>query len=133
MPRNLVLPDFEKGVIVGYHKRGQSLRDISSELNIAKSTVAFVIKKQKVSGDYRNVFRYGKPAKLRDIDRQVLSKEIKKNSLKSMAHTFQKFQHAPGTVVLITVIRKEAHLLGFYSYTTVYKPLIRKNPNTLLS
>ncbi|GFV79927.1 protein-tyrosine sulfotransferase [Trichonephila clavipes] len=83
MPRNLVLPDFEKGVIVGYNRRGQSLRDISSELNIAKSTVAFVIKKQKVSGDYRNVFRYGKPTKLRDRDRQVLSKEIQKKKTPS--------------------------------------------------
>ncbi|GFV17792.1 transposable element Tc1 transposase [Trichonephila clavipes] len=57
----------------------QFLRDISSELNIPKSTVAFVIKKWKVKGDCRNVVRTGRPTKLRDRDRRVLSKEIRKN------------------------------------------------------
>ncbi|GFT52948.1 transposable element Tc1 transposase [Trichonephila clavipes] len=41
MPRNSELPDFEKGVIVGYHRNGRFFRDISSELNVAKPTMAF--------------------------------------------------------------------------------------------
>ncbi|GIY99296.1 hypothetical protein CEXT_289021 [Caerostris extrusa] len=55
MPRSSELSGFEKGIIIGYHKCGRSLRDISSDLKYPKSTVAYVIKKWKVSGDCRNV------------------------------------------------------------------------------
>ncbi|GFT05307.1 hypothetical protein TNCV_123381 [Trichonephila clavipes] len=67
-PRNSEQSDFEKGVIVGYHRNDPFLRDISSELNIRKSTVTFVIK-WKASEDCRNVLRHGTPAKLKDRDR----------------------------------------------------------------
>ncbi|GFV40791.1 hypothetical protein TNCV_60241 [Trichonephila clavipes] len=77
--RNSQLSDSEKGEIVG---NGRFLRDISRELNIPKSTVASVIKKRKVIGDCRNVFRPSRSTKLRDRDQQVLSKEILKNRTK---------------------------------------------------
>lgn len=35
-----VISDFEKGIIIKYHRNGQSVRDISSELNYPKTTVA---------------------------------------------------------------------------------------------
>ena len=78
MPRNSELSDFQKGEIVGYQRNGRSLKDISKELNIPKSTVAFVIKKWKMIGDCRNVLRSGRPKKLTDKDRRVLTKEIRK-------------------------------------------------------
>ena len=68
MPRNSELSDFQKGEIVGYHRNGRSLKDISKELNIPKSTVAFVIKKWKMSGKYRNVLLPGRLKKLADRD-----------------------------------------------------------------
>ncbi|GFX92939.1 transposable element Tc1 transposase [Trichonephila clavipes] len=80
-PRNSELPDFEKGIVVGYHRNGRFLRNISSEINIPKSTVTFVIKKWKVSGDYRNVLSSARPTKLRYRDRQVLSKEIQPQTI----------------------------------------------------
>ncbi|GIY97129.1 major facilitator superfamily domain-containing protein 6 [Caerostris extrusa] len=49
MPRSSELSDLEKGIIIGYHKCGRSLTDISSDLKYPKSTVAYVIKKWKVS------------------------------------------------------------------------------------
>ncbi|GIX90132.1 uncharacterized protein CEXT_35611 [Caerostris extrusa] len=70
MPRSSELSDFEKGIIIGYHKCGRSLRDISSDLKYSKSTVTYVIKKWKVSGDCRNVPRVGRPNKLGDRDRR---------------------------------------------------------------
>ncbi|GIY33696.1 transposable element Tc1 transposase [Caerostris darwini] len=79
MPRSSELSDFEKGIIIGYHKCGRSLRGISSDLKYPKSTVANVIKKWKVSGDCRNVPRVGRPTKLGDRDRRVLTREICKN------------------------------------------------------
>ncbi|XP_055936666.1 uncharacterized protein LOC129966275 [Argiope bruennichi] len=57
MPRNSEQSDFEKGVIVDYHRNVRSLRDLSSELNIPKSTVAFVIKKWKVRDYCGNVLQ----------------------------------------------------------------------------
>ena len=71
MPRNSELSDFQKGKIVGYHRNDRSLKDIFKELNIPKPTVAFVIKKWKMNGDYRNMLRSGIPKKLTDKDRRV--------------------------------------------------------------
>lgn len=127
MPRSSELSDFEKGIIVGYHKNGRFLRDISSELNYPKSTVAYVIKKWKVSGDCRNVPRVGRPTKLGDRDRRVLSREIRKNRTHPMGHILQEFQQASGSVVSINTIRKEAHLLGFHGRAAAHKPLITKS------
>ncbi|GFV82538.1 uncharacterized protein TNCV_3983281 [Trichonephila clavipes] len=115
MSRNSELSDFEKGVIVGNHRNGRFLRDISSELYIPRSPLAFVIKKWKVGGDCRNVLRPHRPTKLRDRNRQVLSKEIRRNRTKLVAHMLQEFQQASRTV-LINTIRKEAHLLGFHGH-----------------
>ncbi|GIY19762.1 transposable element Tc1 transposase [Caerostris darwini] len=78
MPRSSELSDFEKGIIIGYHKCGRSLRDISSDLKYPKWTVAYVIKKWKVSGDCRNVPRVGRPTKLGDRGRRVLTRELRK-------------------------------------------------------
>ncbi|GFT09987.1 uncharacterized protein TNCV_1114461 [Trichonephila clavipes] len=45
MPRNADLSYFEKGVVVGYHRKDRFLRNLFRVLNIPKSAVAFVIKK----------------------------------------------------------------------------------------
>ncbi|GIY83098.1 transposable element Tc1 transposase [Caerostris darwini] len=118
------LSDFEKGIIIGYHQCGRSLRDISSDLKYPKSTVAYVIKKWKVSGDCRNVPRVGRPTKLGDRDRRVLTREIRKNRTQPMALIREEFQQASGSIVSMNTIRKEAHLHGFHSRAAVHKPLI---------
>ena len=127
MPRSSELSDFEKGIIIGYHKCGRSLRDISSDLKYPKSTVACVIKKWKVSGDCRNVPRVGRPTKLGDRDRRVLSREIRKNRAQPMALIRDEFQQASGSIVSMNTIRKEAHLLGFHGRAAAHKPLITKS------
>ncbi|KFM59511.1 hypothetical protein X975_23094, partial [Stegodyphus mimosarum] len=114
MPRSSELSDFEKGIIIEYHKCGRSLRDISSDLKYPKSTAAYVIKKWKVSGDCRNVPRVGRPTKLGDRDPRVLSREIRKNRTQQMAFICEEFQQASGSIASIKTIRKEAHLLGFH-------------------
>jgi len=104
MPRSSELSDFEKGIIIGYHKCGRSLRDISSDLKYPKSTVAYVIKKWKVSGDCRNVPRVGRPTKLGARDRRVLSREIRKNRTQPMALIREEFQKASGSIVSMNTI-----------------------------
>ncbi|GIY00659.1 transposable element Tc1 transposase [Caerostris extrusa] len=136
MPRSSELSDFEKGIIIGYHKCGRSLRDISSDLKYSKSTVVYVIKKWKVSCDCRNVPRVGRPTKLGDRDRRVLTRQIRKNRTQPMALIREEFQQASGRIVSMNTIRKEAHLHGFHGRSAAHKPLITKSnrvarcPNT---
>ena len=127
MPRNSELSGFQKGEIVGYHRKGRSLKDISKELNIPKSTMAFVIKKWKLNVDCRNMLLTGRPKKLTDKDRRVLAKEIRKNRTKPMAHILQELQKATMTVVSINIIFKDAHLLGFHDRAAAHKLLITKS------
>ncbi|GIX74031.1 transposable element Tc1 transposase [Caerostris darwini] len=127
MPRSSELSDFEKGIIIGYHKCGRSLRDISSDLKYPKSTVAYVIKKWKVSGDCQNVPRVGGPTKLGDRDLRVLTREIRKNRTQPMALIREEFQQASGSIVSMNTIRKEAHLHGFHGRAAAHKPLITKS------
>ena len=91
MASNPELSDFEKGVIVGYPRNGRSIRGIASELKYPKSTVAYVIRKWKVSGDCRNVARPGRPTKLGVGDRRVLSRTIRKNRTLPIAHIREEF------------------------------------------
>jgi transposase len=114
MPRSTELSEFEKGVIVGYHRNGRSIRDISSELKYPKSTVGYVIRKWKVSGDCRNVPRPGRPTKLGVRDRRVLSREIRKNRTQPLSHNREEIQHASVTDASMNTILKEAHLLGYH-------------------
>ncbi|KFM62165.1 Transposable element Tc1 transposase, partial [Stegodyphus mimosarum] len=127
MPRSSELSDFEKDIIIGYHKCGRSLRNISSDLKCPKSTVDYVIKKWKVSGDCRNVPRAGRPTKLGDSGRRVLSREIWKNRTQPMALIREEFQQASGSIVSMNTIRKEAHLLGFHGRAAAHKALIIKS------
>ncbi|GIX81749.1 hypothetical protein CEXT_133591 [Caerostris extrusa] len=127
MPRSSELSDFEKGIIIGYHKCGRSLRDISSDLKYPKSTVAYVIKKWNLSGDCRNVPQVGRPTKLGDRDRRVLTREIRKNRTQPMALIREQFQQASGSIVSMNTIRKEAHLHGFHGRAAAHKPLITKS------
>ncbi|GIX69291.1 transposable element Tc1 transposase [Caerostris extrusa] len=127
MPRSSEPSDFEKGIVIGYHKCGRSLRGISSDLKYPKSTVAYVIKKWKVSRDCRNVPRVGRPTKLGDRDRRVLTREIRKNRTQPMALIREEFQQASGSIVSMNTIRKEAHLHGFHGRAAAHKPLITKS------
>ncbi|GIY95305.1 transposable element Tc1 transposase [Caerostris extrusa] len=65
---------------------------VLSALKYPKSTVAYVIKKWKVSGDCRNVPRVGIPTKPGDRDRRVLTREIRKNRTQPMALISEEFQ-----------------------------------------
>ncbi|GIZ03878.1 transposable element Tc1 transposase [Caerostris extrusa] len=127
MRRSSELSDFEKGIIIGYHKCGRSLRDISSDLKYPKSTVTYAIKKWKVSGDCRNVPRVGRPTKLGDRGRRVFTREIRKNRTLPMPLIHEEFQQVSGSIVSMNTIRKEAHLHGFHGRAAAHKPLITKS------
>ncbi|KFM60059.1 hypothetical protein X975_20488, partial [Stegodyphus mimosarum] len=128
MPRNGELSYFENVSIRDY-KNDQSSREICSKLNYPNSTVACVIQKWKVNDGCRNEPRVDRPTKLGVKDRQMLSREIRKNRTQPMAHILQEFQQAAGSVVLMSTIRNKTHLLGFLGRAAAHKPLITKSNN----
>lgn len=84
MPRSSELYDFEKRIIIGYHKNGgRFLRDIYSALNYLKPTATYMIQNWKVSSDYRNMVRVDRPKKLEDSGWQVLAILIRNVYFKS--------------------------------------------------
>ncbi|GFY33733.1 transposable element tcb1 transposase [Trichonephila clavipes] len=85
-----------------------------------------MIKKEDVSDDCQNVLRPGTPVKLRDRDRRMLSKAIRKGRTQPMAHILQEFQQVSGPVVLINTIRKKTHFLCFYGRAAIHIPLVTK-------
>ncbi|GIY99191.1 transposable element Tc1 transposase [Caerostris extrusa] len=92
-----------------------------------KSTVAYVIKKWKVSGDCRHMPRVGRPTKLEDRPRRMITREIRKNRIQPMALIREEFQQASGSIVSVNTIRTEAHLHGFHGRAAAHKPLITKS------
>ncbi|GIY06052.1 protein-tyrosine sulfotransferase [Caerostris extrusa] len=123
---NKYLDTYANDDICGPEVRHGLRRNISSDLKYPKSTVAYVIKKWKVSGDCRNVPRVGRPTKLGDRDRRGLTREIRKNRTQPMALIREEFQQANGSIVSMNTIRKEAHLHGFHGRAAAHKPLITK-------
>ncbi|GIY78167.1 transposable element Tc1 transposase [Caerostris extrusa] len=121
MPRSSELSGFRERYNYRHHKCGRSLRsDISSDLRHPKSTVAYAIKKWKVSGDCRNVPRARQTNETREIETDECSslREIRKNSTQPMAHLREEFQQASGGIVSINTIHKEAHLcMAFFQWS----------------
>jgi len=106
--RMSLLPLYMRGIIIGCRKCGRSSRDISSDLKYRQSTVAYVIKKWKVSGDCRNVPRISRPTKLGDWDWRVLSRETRKNHTQPVALIREEIQQESGSIVSLNTIHKEA-------------------------
>ncbi|GIX71558.1 transposable element Tc1 transposase [Caerostris extrusa] len=98
MPRSSELSDFEKGIIIGNHKCGRSLRGIYSYLKYPKSTVAYVIKKWKVSGDCRNVPRVDRPTKPGDRGRRVLTRKFGRTAPNRWPTSVRSFNRHPGAL-----------------------------------
>ncbi|GIY99341.1 transposable element Tc1 transposase [Caerostris extrusa] len=118
---------YRVGNSIGISRMQEAAQDISSNLKYPKSTVGYVIKKWKVSGDCRNVPRVGRPTKLGNRDRRVLTREIRKNRTQPRALIREEFQQASGSIVSMNTIRKEAHLHGFHGRAAAHKPLITKS------
>jgi hypothetical protein len=96
MGRGPELSDFIKGVIIGLKKCGKSVRGISKELNIPKSTIHSILTKK---GGPANKKRSGRPSKLSDRDRRNVFKQAKKGNLNcsEIVKTLQ-LPVSPGTI-----------------------------------
>ncbi|GIX82171.1 transposable element Tc1 transposase [Caerostris extrusa] len=85
-------------------------------------------KEVEVSGDCRNVPRVGRPTKLGDRDRRVLTREIRKNRTQPMALIREEFQQASGSIVSMNTIRQGSiFCMVFHGRAATHKPLITKS------
>lgn len=104
-----------------YHRNGQLLRNISSQLNYTKSTVAW-FRSERLVGIY---LQTADPRNWKiEIEEYCLEKFGRTKPINGI-HT-PRVSTGAGYVVSINAILKEAPLLEFYSHATVYKSLTTK-------
>lgn len=124
MSKRKELSDFERGVIVGCHISGKSIRAIAVELSQPRSTVGDVVKKWKTTGVGTRTAHVGRPRKLTERDRRVLKREVRKNRKKPLQIINSEFQQAAGVTVHPNTLRKELHALNIHGCVAAHKPNI---------
>jgi transposase len=79
MPRSKELSSEVKGQIIGMSNSGKSARQIGRELDIAETTVGYVIRKFRMTGSSENKSRSGRPSVLTARDKSHLATTVKRN------------------------------------------------------
>ncbi|XP_068444856.1 aminoacyl tRNA synthase complex-interacting multifunctional protein 1-like isoform X2 [Clinocottus analis] len=120
MGRSEELSDFQRGTVVGCHMCNKSVREISSLLELPRSTVSAVILKWKRGGITTALPRSGRPHKLKEEDRQVLEKVALENRSPSVEALTAEFQTASGASVSPRTVRRELHEMGFRGRVSTY-------------
>lgn len=124
MVRGNELSNFQRGVIIGCHLSGMSVRDISRKLQHPKSTIFDVIRKWKHEGAETVKQRSGRPSKMTDRARRTLKRVVVHNRQSSANCIAQEFREASGIKVSTKTIRRQLHTLGYHGRAAAYKPLI---------
>lgn len=118
---------FERGEIVGAHKFGHSVSEISAKLNVAKTTVRRIISEWKRCGISKPNVRTGRPKKLTDRDRRTLKRVVINNRQASLPAIADDFRCLSGTeTVSDRTVRREVIGLGFHGRAAAHKPLITR-------
>lgn len=120
MGRREELSDFQRGTVVGCYMCKKSVREISTLLDLPRSTVSSIILKWKRGGLTTTLPRSGRPHKLREEDRQLLEKVALENCLTSIAALTAEFQAASGASVSAKTVRRELHGMGFRGRVSSY-------------
>lgn len=94
------LSEFLRGKIVGCHMCNKSIREISTMLNLPRSTVISVLLRWKREGSTVALPRRGRPHKLAEEARQVLEGTAMESGLALPA----KFQTASGAKVSVRTV-----------------------------
>ena len=126
MGRTGELSDFTRGTIIGCHLCNKSVREISTMLDVPRSTVNDVVLKWKRQGATTVQKRTGRPPKLSDRDRRKLKTVVRKNRMSSAATLVTEFQNSSGTMVCTKTLRRELNTMGFHGRAAAHKPHISK-------
>lgn len=98
----------------------KSVREISSLLNMPRSTVSAVILRWKREGITTALPRSGRPHKLKEKDREVLEKVALESCLPSIEAVTNEFQTVSGAKVSSRTVRRELHEMGLRGRVPTY-------------
>ncbi|XP_053574543.1 uncharacterized protein LOC128663958 [Bombina bombina] len=122
MGRTEELSDFKRGTVIGCHLGNKSVREISVLLDLPRSTVSAIIVKWKRVGATTAQPRSGRPRKITERGRRVLTRVVEKNRLSSLASLTTEFQTASGSKISTRTVRRELCEMGFRGQDAVHKP-----------
>ena len=124
MGRTEELSDFQRGTVIGCHLSNKSVHQISTLLELPRSTVSAVIVKWKRLGAPTAQPRSGRPHKLTEQGRRVLKCVAGKNRLSSVATLTTEVQTDSGSKVSTSTVRRELHEMGFHGRASAHRPKI---------
>lgn len=127
MGRSKELTEFERGTVIGCHRCNKSVREISSLLDIPRSTVSGIIAKWKRLGTTATQPRSGRPRKVTERGRRVLRRIVRKSRQSSADSITAEFQTSSGINISTKTVRRELHGMGFHGRAATCKPYITKH------
>ncbi|KAK6485881.1 hypothetical protein HHUSO_G11794 [Huso huso] len=115
MPRGSELTDLQRGMVIGGHISGKSVRDVAALTGIPKSTVGNVVAKWKSTGSTEVASRSGRPAKITARGKRTLRRIVTGNMQATVIDVTEAFQESMGTSVSVNTVRKCIHELGYHN------------------
>ena len=100
--------------ILGLYESNKSIRDISKQLKIPKSTIQDTISHYKNSGSVKT----GRPRILNGSDQKELKKIVKENNCSSINMIQKKYVETSNVEVSSSTIRRNLHELKIFSRKT---------------
>lgn len=127
MSVRLELSEAERGMIIGAHRFGHSIREISGKFRIPQSTVRDVLAKWENEGVTKPQPRPGRPSKFTERDRRCLRRVVKSNRQTSLDNIAAQFRSTSGSDDISNrTIRRELFKMGFHGRAAAHKPKITK-------
>lgn len=117
-------------MVIGAHRFGHSVREISEKFQIPRSTVSDVIVKWKRDGVIICQPRPSKPTKLTDRDRRSLKRVVKSNRKDSLEKLAEMFRSSTSSDASDRTVRREIVQLGFHGRAAAHKPNITRGNAT---
>ena len=110
------------------HRSEEGYQEMSAAMKVPKNTVASVILKCKKFGTTRALPRAGHPAKLSNLGRRALVREVTKNPMSTLTE-LQSSSVEMEEPSRRTTISATLHQSGLYSRVARRKPLLSKKAN----
>ena len=104
--RSQELSEFKRGTVIGCHLCNKSIREISSLLNIPRSTVSGIITKWKQLGTTATQPRSGRPRKITERAQCMLRRTVRRSRQLSAESTATDLQTLCGLQISSRTVRR---------------------------
>lgn len=126
MVKSHELSEFQRGAVIGCHMSKKSYREISTLLNIPKSTVSSIIAKWKELGTIATQPRSGRPRKMTERGQRMLRQIVRSSRQFSAESIATDLQTTGGLQISSSTVRRELQIMGFYGGASPSMPYITK-------